>query len=203
MGKKRGRRRRRSTRGNALKEVRALKKSLEKNKEYKVFDFQQNVTFTNEGEILWLTPIAGGIDFNERIGNECRLKSINFRYHKMLGEDAGLWTKILMFRDNNSQGALPTVADLIGGANWLNPPLWENRDRFTILFDRFVNNENETPRDSIIKYYKRFNTKMLFNSATATQADAESGQIYILFIANLDGIADTGSYTVRFVFTET
>lgn len=179
-------------------------------KEKKFFDvgvatYQVNTT----GSFTLIHAPVPGSDYTNRIGRKTIVKSLYIRGSvKSEGANgpnqpaapgtAAQLLRMIIFVDNQPNGAVPVVADLLvsaSPASHLNP---NNRDRFKILCDKeFVldpyinlNTANAAQYGACnqikaVKKYKKLNIETIFNAGTAgTIADINSGAIYMFWIGD-------------------
>lgn len=183
---------------------------IPQNREKKFFDIStgsKDVNTTGDFTLLHI-PILGS-DFNNRIGRKTLIKSIYVRGFVALKNAVSLnfieeapaqLGRMILFIDNQPNGAAPAVTDLLSEAlstSQLNP---NNRDRFKIIKDKeFVFDplvvsatdatgvQNRTIHP--IKIYKKLNIETIFNSTNAgTIGDINTGAFYMLWIGSFNSV---------------
>lgn len=178
------------------------------NRERKFFDidtatYQANTTgsFT-----LLYVPILGS-DFTNRIGRKTIVKSTYIRGRVLLEAlnnqfatvtVAALQARMIVFIDNQPNGAAPAVTDLLKEAVPSSQLNANNRDRFRIIkdktyvFDGFVNVTTATQSQAAfnrniydIKCFKKLNIETIFNGTNGgTIGDINTGALYMFWISN-------------------
>lgn len=74
---------------------------------------------SSAGDFVLLNPLSQGTSAHERVGDQVRFKSIDVRLAMANTVDAVIWCRTMIIRDNQPNGAVPTVANLLedtGGA---------------------------------------------------------------------------------------
>lgn len=112
--------------------------------ELKVNDvsFGSYATNTASAVPLLLNGIATGTDYNTRVGRQAWVKSIDYRiavYPEATQAVPGGWIRYIIFCDEQPNGTAPIWTDLIASSDVAQYNNLNNRDRFTILRDQFVN----------------------------------------------------------------
>lgn len=161
---------------------------------------------TTAGSFRLLNGTTLGTDFTNRIGRKIIITSIQLR-HMIQLENAlntnlaatatgGQSCRMIVFVDNQPNGATPSVADLLVEALPTSMLNLNNRDRFRILidkawyFDPFIISLTATqavaPMSRTGIYYKKYkkcNIETIYNAGNAgTIGDINSGAIYCFWI---------------------
>lgn len=151
----------------------------------------------------WLTGVTQGPGGNQRIGNVINVHSIQFRITVTLPTTAvapvatGSWNglcRIIMFSDQECDGAYPTTGDLLEVASLpqaLESPLnVQNFGRWKILMDRTFeyaspSADTRDPADMIIYEFKKLNCHQIqWDDSNANAiANARNGHIFWCAIA--------------------
>lgn len=178
------------------------------NRERKFFDintatYQVNTT----GSFTLLHIPTLGSDFTNRIGRKTMLKSLYIRGYLNLEAAANPSTpvavaaqqlRLIIFCDNQPNGAAPAVTDLLKEALPSSQLNANNRDRFKIIkdktyvFDPFlvsttasqaIATNSRTIAD--IKIYKKLAVETIFNGTNGgTIGDINSGAVYMFWIGS-------------------
>lgn len=163
-------------------------------------------------------PLLGS-DFNNRIGRKCVIKSIYMKYRcfpRYIENPGGApyvaqsqWPqtaiRVLIVKDTNPNGVTPAITDMlqVDTATGLVDPLsfinMNNRDRFTIIFDKLhqfgafsTGIVGVSPIQSALgpvcvtkKFYKKCNHEVIFNgSSTGLISDIASGALYVVYLGS-------------------
>jgi len=168
-----------------------------------------NQLIDGTGDTVLLNGIAAGTDYTNRIGRKVILRSILARFTVLPGSTSvvtGDSVRVLIVYDSQSNGAQPTVADILNTANFLEPMNLSNRDRFKVLFDKQVpmnatvyaaaSPTAGTPAPRVFKMYKKLNLDQIFQGTTAAFSSIASGSIWLLPISLQDDL-NTLYYNVR------
>ena len=151
----------RALRGAAVSIARAAAapRALLSSGELKAVDTSVNMSADTTGAAILVTGIARGDDINQRTGREVTLRSIEARFVDRVTSGTGIdqQHRILIVYDRQSNAAAPTVTDVLGSPNVLYPRNLENRRRFKVLFDRYVqlNGTGEPGSEQVFKFYRR------------------------------------------------
>lgn len=188
----------------------AAKQQLSKyapNKERKFSDRDvSGYQVSSAGQFSLLHVPTLGSDFTNRIGRKTNPKSLYIRGKLEITKTASVATatvgstlnRLIILLDNQPNGAVPAVTDLLSSASpssQLNP---NNRDRFRIIKDKVYaldacvienigpNVENSWNRTIIpIKIFKKLKFETIFNSQDdATIASINTGALYMFWIGN-------------------
>ena len=170
--------------------------------ELKAVDTSVNQAADSTGGVVLLSGIARGDDINQRTGREVTLRSIECRFTARVTAGTGIdqQQRLLIVYDRQSNGAAPSVADVLGSANVLYPRNLENRRRFKVLYDRFfqLNGSGEAGSEKVFKFYRRLRHPMVFNSGNAgTVADITSGSVYAVICGSVAAGATAGNINGR------
>lgn len=167
-----------------------------------------------------LNGCVQGTDSTTRIGRKICMKSIQGRWTFTLqtaaagtqaaGVVAGQ-ARLLIVYDKQANGAAPIATDILqdGTTSSLQSPLnLNNRERFIVLIDKFINLDPQGPACQTIKFYKKLPKRaqdVIFNGGNAgTIGDIQTGSVYALFVTNVQATASAAlngwSYNrIRFI----
>jgi len=151
---------------------------------------------------LLLNGLAQGTDSTTRIGRKISMKSIQGHYVFTSQLQAsgllpagvlGGWVRLLIVYDMQTNGATPTVADILQNAtsNALTSPLnLNNRERFKVLVNKYRCIDPSNSQSAMIRFYKRLNHDVIFNAGNAgTVADIQTGGIFFVLATTLTATA--------------
>lgn len=182
--------------------------------ETKYFDItNQTVSpVTTAGAITCLNVIAGGSDFNQRIGRQMLLKKLLFRgevSYTAATSSNGTATRVILLYDRQSDSATPAVTDVLVTADILSFPNTNNRDRFQILYDSVIEMRtatfsgsalvNGSPVPAFIKKEFLLNHDCVYGSASAV--NPVTGGLFILYLADTASTVQL-SYNSRVEFVD-
>lgn len=154
------------------------------------------------GGVTLLNGLARGDDINQRNGREVLLKSIEIRLRNLVTAGTGTEQthRVCIVYDRQSNGAAPTIADILSAPNVLYPRNLENRRRFKILYDRAftLNATGEPGGERFHKFYRRLAHPVTFNTGNAgTIADITMGSLYLITMGTNAPGATAGICTGR------
>ncbi len=162
-----------------------------------------------------LNLIAQGTTESERIGRKCTIKNINFRYTVFLPAVADAVptndiVRIIVYLDQQCNGATIGVTDLLESANWQSFLKLENVGRFRVLHDRqTVLNQtcgaggstaaNDFPEVAKnVSFYKECNIPIEFSATTGALTEIRSNNIGVLTISKKGVATLDGKVRLRF-----
>lgn len=156
------------------------------------------VSIPSAGAIILLNGIGQGTDYTQRIGRKVQLKSILFRFdilQKTQSAPDGDTARVMLIYDCQTNAAAPVVGDILQTVNYLSPMNLNNRDRFKVLYDKFiplnpmqtVTNPYGTPLRKNFKVFKKLKEEMIFGNTSNTVADITTGAIFLLVISQMGG----------------
>lgn len=168
------------------------------NVEHKFIDVEEaGFTVTNSGQVFLLTGIEQGDGESQRNGDKVKLTSNSMKMNlEINGTTAGI-VRVLLVNDKVSKGVAPTFGELlqeqtiIGHYNPDNCP-----SRFKILSDKLVTLSSDNPQPVITLYDKLYH-HITFTNTSATQADANTGHLYLFIITNLVDSQPAASFVNR------
>lgn len=154
-----------------------------------------------------LNAVVEGTDAINRIGRKISMKSIQGRYIFTLqgattgtqpaGIEGGL-VRLLIVYDRSTNGSLPSSTDILQGAFQLSavaPLNLNNRERFVVLIDEYLNLDPQNKQAGIIEFYRQLPRDVqdvIYNGGNAgTAADIQTGGIYSLWTTTIQATAGT------------
>ncbi|AXF51970.1 MAG: coat protein/nuclear export [Cressdnaviricota sp.] len=184
--------------------------------ELKVVDTALTTTIIpTTASITLLNGIATGTDYTNRIGRKIMIKSILFRTtlvpNTSSNTPAGDTTRHMIIYDNQSNGAAPVIADILQNSGINDPMNLNNRDRFRVLFDKYVTMEAAqyaagtltagSPGARQVKLYKKCNLDQVFNNTGSTVASIQTGALYYVVLSGFNN-QSTSLWTCRIRFID-
>lgn len=180
--------------------------------EKKVIDTSVNTYQVNTtGSFTLLNGCVQGSDYDDRIGRKIVMRSVFIRGMVASEQSINMATvgaggstsqcaRMIVFLDNQPNGAAPAVTDLLNSASPFSQLNLNNRDRFRVLADEtfafgpmkifgttagFADNQSE-----LVERFIRLRHETIYNAGNAgTIGDINSGALYMFWIG--DQIAGT------------
>lgn len=141
------------------------------------------------GFIYSISTMAQGLDYlSNRVGDSIKLQNIEIRFRVVMATGAAQTQgRIIVFRDLDGYGTLPTVADVLQTASVLSPKNYLKNDRFSILYDELfaLSQQGDSNEVGVIHLPHEGHVKYL--GTTAAAASNGKGSIYVLIISNESG----------------
>ncbi len=158
------------------------------NTEYKSFQVDTPAVADSVPTLTNLTAIAQGDDFLNRDGNKIRIKALQMQGVIAIHASATTSSvRLLIFRDNNGSTTAPVIGDLFTDGNAftgnnikLGDP--QMNSRFSILYDRFYNLDQESNPRRTVKFYRRLDHHAYFTGTAAT--DEGKGSLWLIIGSN-------------------
>lgn len=157
------------------------------NSEPKFIDTNATLTAVGTaGLIVPLTLCAQGNGDQNRSGNTVLIKDVTVKIDSAIDPDAAACiTRIMLFIDKETDGALPTAAQLLTLPT--NPHSMLNRDyskRFVVIFDRTYDLSLNGDRVMSDKFYKKIPIHTYYDGSLANISDAKENQIYLYLFSS-------------------
>lgn len=157
--------------------------------EWKNIDTSATITSTGGPPAVFsaVTPlnlIAQGAGLQQHVGRKVALRKLVMRYNTTSSATIG-GVRVLIVYDNNPNGVLPAITDILAANSAIGLQNLDQSDRFLILADFFPFEDRGLDNTSAIvlgKKVLKFNPPlmMLFNNTTtATITAIQSGAIYL------------------------
>jgi len=207
------RRRRFGANAKATRALRLIRR-FKKEEELKQIDVtgSSTVAFANSGTWqtttrILLNPLAQGTTSETRIGKKVTPKNLTLRIklNRASTDASGIYYRIVIFVDRKPAGAVPTPTTIFETDQILSPLNRANAGRFGILYDEFVNMNNDTFHYPV-KFFALLNKVGmtdygLGNSGDIT--DISKGAIYLWINGDSLDTADSSfAYNSRIKFTD-
>jgi hypothetical protein len=163
------------------------------NTEVKMFDTYFSSLTNYAGNTVYCSGIAQGADWNQRGGNSVRLVGLEVSYiATMVGATSN--GRMLLFQDNESRGAAPTLAETLelGGGSYgvVSPYEHKSVNRFNMLKDELFHwgTGNATGSVTVAKHFLLpTSNHVMWNGTTAAQGDSGEGALYVQYMGDLVG----------------
>lgn len=170
-----------------------------------------NLAVSTTPQFVLLNGVATGTDYNTRVGRKTLLKSlyvrINFKFNSN-NPVAGVACRLMIIQDKQSNGAVPTIANVLQTGNYIDPINLDNRERFNVLMDKLytffpastsagpiIGGGN--PITKTVKVYKKLNLATIFSGVGATIGSIQTGGIWMLWVTDT-GVAATPHYLLDY-----
>lgn len=159
---------------------------------------------------LPLCAIAQGTDNTNRIGRVVKLSSVSLRYSVSLySVDYSVRpapTRVILFVDYAVNGTTPTWTDIMSDntqpfshANLGKKGRFRilRNDVFTMPFVSAETGNVHTSEPSVVtrEHYVKLDHPMTFTGTGSTDADVDSGQVYLMHVTNCKDFSDTARST--------
>jgi hypothetical protein len=155
------------------------------------------------GALSLLNGVGPGTSGTQRLGQKISLTQLEYSLALASTPTTGLdqVQRLIIFLDRQTNGAAPTITDVLVSASPYAMFNVGNATRFRILVDETKSINASTESDSIVvtgHVRKPLRTTQVFNTGvSADVTDIVSGSIYLLTIGSLTAGATAGSVTGR------
>lgn len=159
------------------------------------------------GTVTALNLTALGTDFNNRIGRKILMKYVYITgiLKPVDTSTVPAYCRILIVYDNQPNGALPAMTDLLVTANSIDQLNLNNKDRFKILADKryAIGGVSDTATQSFsmaptvvpVKIFRRLNMETIYGGTTAAITAINSGALLMFTIGDV-AAATGGSFAL-------
>ncbi len=159
------------------------------NVEHKVHSFQVSQNVSSTGSVVSISDIAQGDTSASRDGNSIRLKSLQVRSTATTNNTANTSSSVLRWlvvKDNDNQGELPAVADIIEAANVrANMNVLAYPNRFNVIMDKTIcmNKDYTTQaKKACWDRYKKLNFHLKFSSSGTN--DYKDNALFLVLVSD-------------------
>jgi hypothetical protein len=197
----------RGRRRNNIFYRRGLKKAIRLagylNVEFKHFDVFDSANVTDGLTIVQLSNIAQGDTVSTRDGDSCKvtnmLLSITSKIH---ASATNSFVRVMLVRDNQTNGAIFTTANLLEGDEYLSPANPSNKDRFTIYYDKLFALSNTGEGCVKDNMNKEVSFHIQFGAATAAITSLRGKSLALCFISDESTNYPTIDYRSRLTYVD-
>ncbi len=182
----------------ALREVRKLKRSVEKKFVFKV---SQTLVVTDAGSVISFSPAAQGDGESERNGNQMLVTGVGMRMTALLnGSATETVLRVIVFVDKRQvTDTAPSVASVLQQVRPLSYLNGIRHNRFKVLFDKTFALEVASNAFEFVKFWTKLNLLQKYNGAAT--GDIEKNGIWLLTVA--DEVTNDPSLTFQGLLTFT
>lgn len=157
--------------------------------EFKAVDTTINSESNSTGEVTLLNGLARGDDVDARVGRKVVMKSVQLQLRPRVTVTTGLAQicRIMLVYDKQTNAAALTIAQVLQNASISGLRNLENRDRFVVLMDQFIELSASGNQGDFKHFnkYLRCNLPVIFNSGDAgTIADITTGSLYLITVGS-------------------
>lgn len=156
------------------------------NVEKKFFDINATAltTMSNTGAVYAMTGVPQGDAYNQREGNSFKLVSQFFRIQAYLnpGNVGGENVRFMVVSDNEDQGSIPAVTDILEVPNVISPLNHTNGTRFKVWYDKMYTMTQEGREVVDFKMFKKCQHHVKFSGPGG--GNTREGNLYLLAICN-------------------
>lgn len=182
--------------------------------ELKTIDSTATTDITTTGLVNTINGVAAGTDYNNRIGRKIMMRSLLLRVTlqpiNTINAPVGEAVRVIVFYDTQTNGVLPTIAQLLQNGQFDDPLNLDNRDRFRIIMDKLIpmnpvtyNAGTLTGGAPVVKTmtkYRKFRLEGIFSGTGSTVGSIATGGIFIAYISKNGTLTNiTWDSRVRFV----
>lgn len=161
------------------------------------------------GVVTYLNDIDVGNTAVTRIGRQITIKSIQVE-GIIVQEDAICGpnlVRIMIVYDKQTNGAAPTIADIMGGQSSIRFRNLDYRSRFVILYNKtfVIGQVDNTATQAVcdarprkVKLYRKCNLKTVYDGTAGGVADCATGGLFMITMGHqATGAASTATLAVR------
>ncbi len=173
------------TASRALAVAYAVKKLV--NVEYKFHDVNVTLTPNSTGAVSILTAIGQGDSTQQRDGNSIKATSLSCRFRINGGASAPTThLRMILFSDSQQQGVLPTVANVLDGADTdAHMNILDFPGRFRVLRSWDISLSNSGMNTAFREAYIKLDNHIKYEGAGTTVAEARKGNLYLMSSSSL------------------
>ncbi len=160
------------------------------------------ITTSTAGSVSPVTQgIVQGDSLLTRDGDQIIVKNLWIRYQLTMNTGMVNTQRLIVFWDNQANGATPAVGEVLNSASWItgyNPVIQQQR-RFHILLDKAVvasNNGSNTSNNREWKF--KLNHRVTFLGTTDVATANGRGAMFVLFISDGANALYSASFSIEF-----
>lgn len=178
------------------------------NIEEKILDTSAaSAAFDQTGTVTPVSQIVQGLDFTNRVGDSIKLQYVQFHYRIFKNPTATQTVvRIILFRDNDCQGATPAIGDLLQATGTAVAPLtfrdFLNRKRFAILHDKLSTVNSTGESTFTVSFETAHEGHILFLGTAANAASQGKGSMFVAVVSDESLNTPTIAFQCRLVFTD-
>lgn len=165
-------------------------------------DFDMDTT----GDVLLISNVAQGADYNQRVGRQFDIKSVSVKGYLVPKSDtlSSALARLMLVWDAAPNAVAPTISDILTSVSSVAFPKLDNRNRFRILKDELIpvgrtatSNTFTDQQQHVIDWYLRFkNPLRVFNKGPlSTIGDVSTGALFLVSVGS--GAAGTDTVLAR------
>lgn len=175
---------------NMVKSI--VNKTLDRRVEKKYFDVDKSggYQFSVAGTMTKLSGLAQGVADNQRVGDQCKLKSLLIRGFISGNALGALMCRVIVFRWNDDDTVAPTIGDILqqtGTSVVVTSPYFFDQvrqGRFTVLKDKMIYSTNAASSNNYtvpFKIYRKIGSRI----DTKGGSTNGKGHIYMLICSSI------------------
>lgn len=161
------------------------------NVEYKYFDKTTTLSPDTNGLVYHISNIPAGDDANQRNGRSIKVKSLYLRGQFAINPNYVTtspvypsYMRLLLIKDNENNGAVPAVSDILEAVDWNSPLKINNGSQFTVMKDKLISLDPNDQRSKIFKYFKKHSDHIKYKSTGSAITDSRNGQYFVMVLSN-------------------
>jgi hypothetical protein len=197
----------RGRRRNNIFYRRGLKKAVRLagylNVEFKTFDVFDTDNVTDGLTIVQLSNIAQGDTGSTRDGDSCKVVKLLLSFTAKINASAtNSFVRVMLIRDDQTNGAIFTTANLLEGDEYLSPINARNTDRFVVYYDKLFALSNTGAGCVKDNMNKECSFHIQFGAATAAITSLRSKSLALCFISDESTNYPTIDYRSRLTYVD-
>lgn len=156
------------------------------------------------GSVTLLNGVAQGTDYNQRVGRQMLLKSVELRGYAYADADGSSdlqYVRVMVVLDNATNGAAPIITDILTAQTSISMPNLANRGRFRILsdqrhaFEGAITAAGVGPKTMNCDLYLRWPKGIVVqnNGTAATVGSIQSGALWLVTIGSSGSVNQNAS----------
>lgn len=171
------------------------------NTEHKAYDTDGSLTINGTGYMINLNPIAIGDGYDQRGG--ISVKNLNLAMRSIVwgnSSSAQTFLRIVIFQQNQDNGSLPVIGDILETASIDSPKDWVKRFNSKFLYDKVVSFSDAGKE---VQYIRK-NFKLVGNHTNYIDSSTNiaRGGLFMWVLSNTVTNGPSMDYYFRLTFTD-
>lgn len=166
--------------------------------ELKTIDSTTTTNINTAGLVNTISGVAAGTDYNTRIGRKIMMRSLLLRFAlspiSTTSAPIGDTVRVIVFYDTQTNGVLPTIAQLLQNGQVDDPLNLDNRDRFRVIMDKYIAMPAVTytagaltagsPTPKTFTKFRKFRLESIFSGTSGAVGSIATGGIFIAYLSS-------------------
>lgn len=161
-------------------------------------------------QVINLSNIPEGDDYNQRQGNSILAQSLLFRINMLMNLGAtvlGNQVRYLIVCDNDQRGVDPTAAELFenttaGPVSIISPLNHTVASRFNVMIDKTVKLNSTTNSNEEREHFLKYNRHIKFKDTSGADTACYEGNLYLFICSDATTFAPTCTWYSRLRYTD-